>query len=315
MIIAKLSDQLGNQMFAYAAVKTIALDKCLPFAFFIDKKEGDVLNDSDPKYGNRVDTIFKSLEEEVIIDIPSYSNFYQEIVSTFSSSAFCSEALNVQDNTIMAGHYISPLYFIHRIDKVREWFAFPFTITNKIDNKINIIREQNKNRVLVSVHFRNAEDYRNGGFMLKSRYWWDAAIKTESLFFNPLFIIFYDEKTELVTRFIKHFKGVEMRGTLVEDMYAITQCDHHIICNSSFSIMSALLDSKPMNMVIRPSKFPVPGGYIPTDIYFCDWMSIRGEKDWYSEVRRIKKISKFLLKKNKEFLNYISANFLKYIKF
>lgn len=31
MIICKLSDQLGNQMFAYAAVKTIAKDKGYDF--------------------------------------------------------------------------------------------------------------------------------------------------------------------------------------------------------------------------------------------------------------------------------------------
>lgn len=31
MIICKLSDQLGNQMFAYASVKSIALDKGYDF--------------------------------------------------------------------------------------------------------------------------------------------------------------------------------------------------------------------------------------------------------------------------------------------
>lgn len=34
MLVVKLSDQLGNQMFAYAAVKSIALDKGFEFGVY-----------------------------------------------------------------------------------------------------------------------------------------------------------------------------------------------------------------------------------------------------------------------------------------
>jgi hypothetical protein len=293
MIIAKLSDQLGNQMFAYAAVKTIALDKGVDFAFFVHKNKGDIINDTDPRYGNQVDSIFSNVRSEIVKEIPDNYNHFQEITSAKSASAFQKESLEVADNTVMSGHYISPTYFMHRIKSVREWFTFPNSITENIDLSLAKIRIKYFDRELVSVHFRNAKDYRDGGYMLQKEFWTRAALKINSLYANPLFIVFYDQKTDLVKDFIQKFDAIEMRGTLVEDMYAISLCDVHVVCNSSFSIMAALLDSKVTSKVFRPSTCPIPGGYKPSDVYCDEWEIIEGKKDWWSEVRRIKKVKKY----------------------
>jgi len=295
MLIAKLSDQLGNQMFAYAAVKTIALDKGYNFSFFIHKKKGDIINDTDPKYGNQVDSIFQNIKGELIQSIPDDFKNFHEIVGRKCKTCYITAAVNISDGTIMNGHYICPRYFIHRINSVRQWFEFPHSVTRDVDLKLNKIKTQYPNRKLVSVHIRNAKDYRDGGYMLEKLFWTRAAIRIELLYQDPLFVVFYDQKTNLVTKFLRQFNAIEMRGTLVEDMYAISQCDVHVVCNSSFSIMAALLDSKSNSKVFCSSTCPIPGGYKPLDVYPDEWEKIEGKKDWWSELRRIKKLKKYFI--------------------
>ena len=40
----------------------------------------------------------------------------------------------------MLGHYISPLYFMHRIDEVREWFTLPAEILKKAEKALSEIK-------------------------------------------------------------------------------------------------------------------------------------------------------------------------------
>lgn len=61
MIICKLSDQLGNQMFAYASVKSIALDKGYDFKILGEYNNQFLKNDTDKKYGNTLTSIFADI--------------------------------------------------------------------------------------------------------------------------------------------------------------------------------------------------------------------------------------------------------------
>ena len=58
MIICKLSDQLGNQMFAYAAVKTIAKDKGYDFRVLSKYDNQFLKNDIDKKFVSNITTVF-----------------------------------------------------------------------------------------------------------------------------------------------------------------------------------------------------------------------------------------------------------------
>ncbi|HIT82428.1 MAG TPA: alpha-1,2-fucosyltransferase [Candidatus Caccoplasma merdavium] len=287
MLVVKLSDQLGNQMFAYASVKSIALDKGFEFGVYNEYDNQFLKNDTDKKFGNTLTSIFPQIRKEVVSDVQNYSVF-QEITDSHSISSIQKEAYEVSDNTLMRGHYISPKYFLHRIDEVREWFAFPSDIQNKAENELTKIKAQfAPNTKFCSIHFRNALDYRVKGFMLNKNYWYHAAnkiLKNNEENGSIVFLIFYDKLTPLVKSFSKRYTSVLTHNSLLVDFEMISLCDYHIVCNSSFSIMAALMDPNTEFNTLCPSTYPIPSGYFPSDCYLSNWIKIKSHKDTLSHL-------------------------------
>lgn len=58
MVIVKLADQLGNQMFAYASIKSMCIDKGYSFGYYRVPLAKKYINDSDKKYGNALPGYF-----------------------------------------------------------------------------------------------------------------------------------------------------------------------------------------------------------------------------------------------------------------
>lgn len=301
MLLLRTSDQLGNQMFAYAAVKTIALDKGFEFRLIKKSMDGELSNDRDGVYGNTIDSIFAPVREDLLTEpeagitttIEGMKQF-REVTDTESVSAVCAESFSVSDDTLMEGHYIASGYFMHRLDEVRRWFAFPEKVLTETEEKLAAIRSEHPGSLLVSVHFRVGTDYRTGGYLLERTYFKRAAGKMSELAEKEgkkvIFLLFYDKKEETVSEFERMFPCVDMRGSLVYDLCGISRCDAHIVCNSSFSMMGALLDSKE-GIVVCPSSFPIPDGFLPADCYPPQWIKIEAvhDKEAYREYQRFMK--------------------------
>lgn len=133
-------------------------------------------------------------------------------------------------------------------------------------------------------------------------YWKRAAEELRSLTDQELlFLVFYDKKDETVTEFMNHFCCVDLRRTLVYDLCTMSRCDAHIVCNSSFSMMTGLLDPEE-GTVICPATFPIPEGYLPSDCYPEQWHRIEAGHDgqayreyeramgWYRFKQKIKRL-------------------------
>lgn len=281
MLICKLSDQLGNQMFAYAAVKTIALDKGYDFGVYKILGNQFLKNSTDMKYGNSI-LNFPNIKDEIVSNISSSYKEYQEITTKYSLSSMQESAWNVGDDTIMKGHYISPLYFNHRIAEVRSWFSFPTDIEAEADDKLQTLRNKYPaNTLFCSVHFRNALDYRAKGYMLSHRYWNDAAKKVKQCKNKVVFVTFYDRMTPLVKKFTKRFHCEISHNSLFVDFCMISKCDSHIICNSSYSVMSALMDRRE-SPIYCPSIWPIPKGLFPVDAYPQNAIKIPSKRNYFS---------------------------------
>ncbi len=314
MIILKISDQLGNQMFAYASVKSIALDLGQEFKVYPAKHHGTLCNDSDPTYGHTIDTIFETIGKECVDSLPTKVNFFQEDITIYSESAFENKIYSFSGDIIMAGHYICPRYFMHRITEVRRWFCFPDPVTIKAQHSIDTIRRKFPNTVqIISVHFRVGDDYRTNGFLMHASYWFRAANHiSKKLGSNApfAFVVFYDRKTHLVERFIRKYNAFAIHNSLVTDMCAISRCDAHIVCNSSYSIMSALLNPH-ARFVVRPDKFWIPNGYLPNNVFPEDWIAVKSHIDPVAEwTRHMKKLKRSIKKAIKNTIRDI-VQFLK----
>ena len=106
MLVAKIADQLGNQMFTYASVKTIAQHRQEPFGFV--REWNDRINDNDKKYGNEIHTIFSNIHDEYLEQLPAaITHTYAEPPLTQRTTNYQTDALQVPADTLMIGHYIS----------------------------------------------------------------------------------------------------------------------------------------------------------------------------------------------------------------
>ncbi len=283
MLLLKVADQLGNQMFAYASVKTIASDLGYDFKLLgCSDKTTILVNDHDNDYGHTIDTIFEEVAKDVLDPSDGgYSDYagFNECIDRFSTSAVDERAYGVKDNTLMTGHYISPLYFKNNMDKVREWFRFPEAVSGECRKRTDAIRDKYKGRKLVAVHFRVGDDYYRGGYLLDRTYWERAAFKCRELLGEePVYILFYDKYTKTVSRFENNHTCEKMHDTLVYDMCAMGMADANIVCNSSFSIMGAMLN-KEAGFVIAPSGYAVPWGIRPEGAFPEDWIRVEAGHD------------------------------------
>lgn len=286
MIVADISDQLGNQMFAYASVKTIAEHKGYSFGFI--RAHNDRINDSDKQYGNEIHTIFPNISDEFLNTLPSsVTHTYIENINSNTKTFYSDSALSICDNTYMKGHFISYRYFNNNMEKVRQWFTFTEEIRFRCLEKLNEVKHRYPDKTLIAIHFRIGEDYLRQGFLLDSSYWFQAAEHMVKKYGkgNILFLPFYDfrsEKGGIINRFLQKYPCEIIRGSLVEDMCCLTMIRDLIVCNSSFSIMAGILNDSQEKTVVRPSVYPAGSMYQPTDCFPDEWTVIEAKRSRYS---------------------------------
>lgn len=287
MLVIKITSLLANQMFAYASAKAIALDNGYEFKY-IHAHAGiaESRNSSyDKKFGKDFDTIFKIPACEEVAEIPQAIRTVhnEDIYIRKYNSFFHDEVRHVEDNTLLLGHYICPQYFYHRLDEVQKWFAFPDEIEKKVTNEIKEIRSKIGCDRLISVHFRVGTDYKNYGYLICDDYWLNAGERMlERVGKDATFLVFYDRKTKAVEKFIQRFKCIKCHGSLVHDMCAMTKCDGHILSNSTFSMMGALLNKNNPKDVIRPSKYPIGPFNLQNNSFWDDWDIVESKRDKFS---------------------------------
>ena len=127
MIIIKLKDQLGNQMFAYAAAKTLSIKKNLPLGIQIENSY--YVNSVDEKYGHTIVSIFDNLQNEYVEKIPANYKIYKELPLKKRKNQYWKDIEQVCDNTIIDGHFLSYKYFDAYIAEIKYDPAI-FEITN-----------------------------------------------------------------------------------------------------------------------------------------------------------------------------------------
>lgn len=285
MIVVRITSQLANQMFAYASIKSIAKDKGYKFRYIHEYCNASEISYStaDKKYGRDFDTIFPIPKKEELKSLDNLSLTEHEEYEYIKKydSFYYKEAIEIKDNTYMKGHFICPKYFIHRINEVRQWFQFPKEIDEKSSKLISNIRNKNLGKKIISVHFRVGQDYLLHGFLMKSAYWINAAEKAQKKFGNVKYIVFCDKQTKIVNQFLKKYDCEIIRGSLVEDLCSMTKCDAHILSNSTFSMMGALLDPK-NGYTIRPSHYFTGPRTEQKDCFLDDWDVVDSQRDYMS---------------------------------
>lgn len=171
-------------------------------------------------------------------------------------------------NYDMFGYFQSPKYWEHCEEEIRRRFTFDAKFIGDISLKaINPLG-------CVSIHVRRGDylklpDYHTN---LDMSYYKRAM----DLFPDGMFMVFSDD-IEWCKEQFKGERFIFSEGmTEIEDLLLMTNCDHHIIANSSFSWWGAYLGWNPNKKVVAPRDWFGPkNSHLNTkDLYCKNWIRI-----------------------------------------
>ncbi len=271
MIVGKVYNQLGNQMVMYSAVKSICLDNGLTFKFYVEKiKNEKEINDRGARYGREIYTIFEELKKELVTEAEFDKIEFDYIIEYTEAFSFL-RTVNKDANILVEHAWSSSVrLFQNRLAEFHDWFKFPDNILKSCTAIVN--KERLSKEILISVHFRCGIDYLKGAYQLNYKYWIECGkyLKEKYTGRKIKFFLFYDTgNCFAVHRFKRKFKGMcyEYGEELAHDMCLMSLCDSHIVCNSTFSVVSALLDSDISHIVVRPMNAPCGTGYMKEELF------------------------------------------------
>jgi len=279
MIIVKLQGGLGNQMFQYAAARSLSKSKKvdLDFSFLL---QNNVTNDSFSARQFELG-IFHKLKARIISNyfikllkskkklFKILSNRYYEV----NDENILNHSNINSSNLYLDGYFQNPLIFQNFRDTLIDEFTFPqlTSQSKKIELKITAVKNP------VAVHIRRGDyvkpEILNYHGLLSTTYYKQSVELINSKIENPVFFIFSDDTEWCKNNLSFIDKKQIITGTTHswEDLYLMSKCKHQIIANSTFSWWGAWLNLNPEKIVIAPKRWL---SYVETNIIPKEWISL-----------------------------------------
>jgi hypothetical protein len=284
MIISRIIGGLGNQLFQYAAGKSLALKHNT--SLVLDAGTYDVykLRNFDLHAFNTMIEFAKDVDIEKIssrsfIDkikdraLPlSMRKLYKEPYFHFDKKIF-----SAPDNIYLKGYWQSEKYFIGYKDIIKK----EFSLKAEFIEKVKALGDELKSKNSVSVHIRRG-DYISQQInemhnILTEGYYKEAISTVQKNIPDAKLFFFSDDinwaKENLHLPSATYVSG-EISNTHLEDFYLMSQCRHNIIANSSFSWWGAWLNNNPDKIVIAPKKWFNKGPKDTQDLIPESWITI-----------------------------------------
>ncbi|WP_147273621.1 alpha-1,2-fucosyltransferase [Pedobacter chinensis] len=269
MVIVKLMGGLGNQMFQYAVARKLS------------KNKNVYLDLNFLKQNNKSDDFFTARS----YDLNIFSNLRSSILPSFISKIICSNSKitrllkwflpkktskftylddtnietksTIETNLYLNGYFQNPLLFDEIRDLLLKEFTFP-KLSKAVDQNKNLIK---KSTNTVSIHIRRG-DYLKANInsfhgLLPIEYYKNATELLNAKLIDATYFIFSDDPKWCETNFsfIEKKYIVSGNNQAWVDMYLMSQCEHHIVANSSFSWWGAWLNQNIDKIVIAPKKW------------------------------------------------------------
>ena len=290
MILVELNGGIGNQMFQYAAAKSLALhhkkelrlditpshDKTMPkelkqrpfdLHYFnlpdLIANKGDIKSFIPKTYLEKISEKTKPNHKRKIYREPFFhydSNFY-----------------NAGQSVYLKGLWQSEKYFHRFKNEIRKAFEFNNDTIKEFTAFTGKLSTQNS----VSIHIRRGDYLAKISLevlgLLPSDYYSRGIELIRSKIPDPVFYFFSDDinwvKDHLQISQATYV-STNIAKTHIEDLYLMSRCKHNIIANSSFSWWGAWLNNSPDKIVIAPGKWFNKGPKDTQDLVPDEWIKI-----------------------------------------
>jgi hypothetical protein len=286
MIIVKLQGGLGNQMFQYAAGKTLSAKYYVPLFldhsflernrqsdghFIARKYELNVFNISSNRLSNDVvDQYFESGSDKKIY-------LYKEQPVSYDRGF-----KKIKPTVYLDGYWQSHRYFKDITEIIKLDFSFK---KNELINKYSILINEILRGNSVSIHVRRGDYIPSAGTiklynMCTVEYYKKAVSILLKHYADAHFFVFSDD-IKWAEENLKydstpiHFIHKSNDADWL-DMYLMSLCKHNIIANSTFSWWAAWLNANSNKIVVAPEKwFNVErAGFNLNNLCPKDWIKI-----------------------------------------
>jgi len=259
-VTVQVRDRLGNQMFLMAAAYSLA--KKLNKILTLNKDVSSPLRG--PRYW---DTMFRWAPGFEVRKDETFVQFERVTPLTFNDYY---TGQTQAENLSLQGLFDHPRYFQEVADELRAKFQAP---------RLLWARPAETN-LYISVHVRRGDFVYLGNFELLPLSYYVRAMEFMTNFFDGnkqiWFLVFSDEtnwcRTHFPDQFHYRYADELLESKAPEDhLWAMSQCDHHIIANSSFSWWGAYLGGQPSRKVIAPKYWYHPSKYRAREPYPDHW--------------------------------------------
>lgn len=262
MIILRLRGGLGNQLFQYAAGKSLALHHNTPFKLDLyfysthNNRKFELENFNIPiEIASRAEVHEFTGSNPVIRYINKRENYLRcPSVFTQPHYHFYDDYFSLPNHVYLSGYFQSEKYFGRFADQIKAWY----TPAKAMGDSNNKLLEEMGSSNSVALHVRRG-DYTNqyASFFgtVPDEYYKQAIDEINAKVSNPKFFVFSDDiawcKNNLSLSqavFVENNKGDDS----FKDILLMAACKHNIIANSTFSWWGAWLNNNPNKIVIAP---------------------------------------------------------------
>ena len=299
MIIVRLSDGLGNQMFQYATAKALAVqnntDVIFDMSWYeINKHRGrrlyelDVFALSCPKI-NQVSKFGNFFLKNLHFTRNIYRYCARHRIMTMlnrNEGVFIKEKFLRYDTTVaqqakeknvyLQGYWQSENYFAGIREILLQDFQFRTALTGKnAETSQQIYNAPNP----VALHIRRG-DYLGTNYACCTLEYYQSAIRYLVGHLGEIQLFVFSNDIQWAMENLKtdqemYFVGQNSEEKGYEDMRLMSLCHHHIIANSSFSWWGAWLSQYEEKIVIAPGQWLVKNTEEYCDIVPVDWIKIQ----------------------------------------
>jgi hypothetical protein len=292
MIISKLRGGLGNQLFQYAIGRQLAerqhTDLKLDLSYFADQTG---ITPREYKLGVfRTTATIATPDDET--NVLGYSRFrpikrrlWKMGIDLFhwnylreTTFGFHPEVLQFKGSAILEGYWQSERYF----DSIRPLLLQEIYLKEEcISSSIALLLQQIKESLSVAVHVRRG-DYVTSKIVNQQfgtcslSYYNNAMNLMKGNLVSPEFYIFSDD----IAWCEQHLDGLECPmhfisgNTDFEDLFLMSNCQHQIIANSSFSWWAAWLNPNRDKQVIAPKQWFADPNLNTSEVVPSDWIRL-----------------------------------------